>query len=225
MSIDDLKERVPDYEDGLTERKSSGAPNDIIRTVVAFANSVPENRTGVLFVGVNDKGEIIGVENPDKLQKNIRNICENQCYPPIWADILVLNFGEKAVIAVEVPYSSRKPYFGGQAYIRRGSETINASEDMFNELILHHLDKCRYLLKHKDSTWTVEAIGKRLGESHRILGSHRESADCKIEEITPHFVRFRNISSDKYITEELDFINISWDEKRSRPKVVVRYKY
>lgn len=226
MSIDVLKERVFDYEDGLTERKSSGAFNDVIRTVVAFANSVPENRTGVLFVGVNNKGEVIGVENPDKLQKTIRNICENECYPPIWANILALNFDEKAVIAVEVPYSPRKPYFAGQAYIRRGSETINTSEDMFKELILHHLDKCRYLLKHKDSVWTVEAIGKKLGDSHRLSdSSYRESDDCKIEEITPHFVRFIIISSGRYITEELDFINISWDEKRSRPKVIVRYKY
>lgn len=57
---------VSDCEDSHTERKSSGAFHDVIKTVNVSANSVLENRTGVLFVGVNNKSEIIGVENPDK---------------------------------------------------------------------------------------------------------------------------------------------------------------
>lgn len=223
--IEILKERLSDNEDGLTERKTSGASSDVIRTVVGFANSVPENRTGVLFVGVNNKGGIVGVENPDKLQKTIRNMCEKECYPPIWANIVALNFDGKTVITVEVPYSPRKPYFAGPAYVRRGSETVNASEDLFNELILHHLDKCRYVLKYKNSIWKVEAIGKKLGESNHLSDSrYKESAECKIEEVTSHFVRFKNISTDTYFTEELNFINISWDDKKNRPKIVVRYK-
>ncbi len=225
MSIEELKRRVSNCEDSLTERKSSGAFNDVIKTVVGFANSVPENRTGVLFVGVNNNGEIIGVENPDKLQKTIRNICENECHPPIWANICALNFDEKTVIAVEVPYSPKKPYFAGQAFVRIGTETKNASEELFNELILHHLEKVKYILRYKNTTWTVVAVGKKLGASANLSNSrYQETAECRIEEVTAHFVRFRILSSDSYVTEELNFINISWDDKSDRPKVVVRYK-
>jgi|GEM_PF-3085475 predicted HTH transcriptional regulator len=67
MSIEMLRNRVNDCEDSLTERKSSGGYSEVIRTIVGFANSVPEGRTGVLFIGVGNKGEIIGVENPENL--------------------------------------------------------------------------------------------------------------------------------------------------------------
>ncbi len=225
MPKEKLKARLLDCEDGFTERKSSGSASEVIRTVVGFANSVPEGRTGVLFIGVNDKGSIGGVDNPDKLQKSIRNMCEKECYPPIWANIEAINYDGKTVIAVEIPYSHKKPYFAGQAYIRRGSETITASDEMFHGLILQNIDKCRYILKYQDMLWTVEAVGKRLGDSISVgARSYRESAECKIVEVTAYYVRFKNVSSDQYITEEINFINITWDDGRNRPKVVARYK-
>lgn len=225
MSIEELRRRVTDCEDSLTERKSTGSFHEIIRTVVAFANSVPDNRTGVLYIGVSNNGDIIGVNNPEKLQKTVRNICENECYPPIWANIVALPFDAKTIISVEVPYSKDKPYFSGHAFVRRGSETRKVSDELLNELIFHRIDKCRYILKHKDTVWRVEAIAKHLGDSIDLSDSrYREAADCRIEEVTPHFVRFKNISNNSYFTEELNFINISWDEGRNRPKIVVRYK-
>jgi hypothetical protein len=160
-----------------------------------------------------------------KLQKTIRNICENECYPPIWANITALSYDERTIIAVEVPYLKNKPYFAGQAYIRKGSETCNASEDLINELILHRLDKCRYIMKYKNDTWRVEAVGKMLGASIDLADSrYHAAADCKIEEITPYYVRFKNISNSQYFSEEISFINISWDDARNKPKIVIRYK-
>lgn len=51
----ELSRRLADTEDQFTERKPEGAgSNAFKKAIVAFANTVPPNRTGVLFVGVGD---------------------------------------------------------------------------------------------------------------------------------------------------------------------------
>ena len=90
---------------------------------------------------------------------------------------------------------------------------------------MHRLDKCRFIINYKSDIWKVETIGKEFGSSID-LGDRRyhASADCKIEEITPHYVRFFNSSTGRYFSEEINFINISWDDTRNKPKIVIRYK-
>jgi len=121
VSIELLKSRINDVEDSLTERKTSYSFSDAIKTIVGFANSVPENRTGVLFIGIDDKGVVIGVDNTDKMQKDIRNDCENKCYPPIYPNVVVLPVDNKNIVTIEVPFCPNRPYFAGPAYVRRGS--------------------------------------------------------------------------------------------------------
>jgi predicted HTH transcriptional regulator len=67
-------------ESQFVERKKS-MPNtaDVRRALVAFANSVGEHEHGILFIGVNDKGEKLGVLNADKVQRDVRAIAENDC--------------------------------------------------------------------------------------------------------------------------------------------------
>ncbi len=63
----ELLARLRQPEDNFTERKSEGAASraELRKTLVAFANSVPEGRTAVLYIGVDDDGTPMGVSNPD----------------------------------------------------------------------------------------------------------------------------------------------------------------
>jgi len=62
MTDEELKRRLSDFEDGWTERKEQGVSTDDVRkTLVAFANSVPDGEEAVLFIGISDKGKITGV--------------------------------------------------------------------------------------------------------------------------------------------------------------------
>jgi predicted HTH transcriptional regulator len=77
---DELRLRIADHEDSFTERKPEGASaSEFRRTLVAFANSVAEGRSGLLLIGFHDKGGILGCTNPDSVQKTIRKICERDC--------------------------------------------------------------------------------------------------------------------------------------------------
>jgi Schlafen, AlbA_2 len=92
MQMNDLVRRLSNVEDSFTERKLEGArPEELRRTLVAFANSLHEGRTAVLFIGVTENAELKGVRNPDSLQKKIRSLCERDCYPPIKYSCEVLN--------------------------------------------------------------------------------------------------------------------------------------
>jgi hypothetical protein len=219
----ELLQRLRDPEDQFVERKLEGAgSSEFKKALVAFANSVPPNRTAILFVGAADNGELRGVSNPDKLQRTLRNLAETECYPPIYINLeSILESGATAVAAI-ISHSTRRPHFAGPAYIRRGSESIVATEEVYRDLLLSQDDKRRFLIDHKDDLWTLEFLNKEPGATEPLFDTHaKSSAECKIIELTAFFVRFRNISSNILFTEMLLDIHVSYDDKRQRPKLAV----
>lgn len=209
----ELVDRLSRFEDNFTERKPDGTPPREIRaTIVAFANCLPEGRSGVLFIGVKDNGKIQGVANPDSLQKTIRDICENNCYPPIKYRCEVLPKDGKQVLAIEVLYSDNKPHFSGPAFVRRGSENVNASEEQFQELVLTRLSKTRELLKWKDRLVSVETRGR---------SPYTFAWDYKIEEVTAHWVKIFEIPTGRHSSEELEKVSLATDEGRRRLKLII----
>jgi predicted HTH transcriptional regulator len=125
MTDGEIKRRLLDLEDGWTERKLQNvARNDVRKALVAFANSVPEGEEAILFIGVADNGTAIGVDNPDSMQKDVRQWAE-WCYPPIRHSSRVIESDGKHVVAVIVQPDHNKPHFAGPAYVRVGSERPN----------------------------------------------------------------------------------------------------
>jgi hypothetical protein len=213
----ELMDRLKNHEDNFTERKPDGVkPDEIRKTIVAFSNSVPEGRTGVLYIGLKDNGDIQGVSNSDSLQKTIRSICEKDCYPSIQPRIEVLPIQGKSVIAVVVPESRTRPHFSGPAYVRIGSESIAASEKVFDELITSRLAKPYEILKWKGKVVTV--ITKTKIPIGRLRGSLGDSfstpQECEVKECTPHYVRLRNVANDQYWSASLENVRLATDEKK-----------
>lgn len=220
----DLLARLADPEDNFTERKPEGATGSEFRkTIVAFANSVPTGRIAVLFIGIDDDGGCSGVENTDKLQQTIRRICEVECYPPIRFSCEVVVAEKKAIVAVVVPSSINGPHFAGPAFVRRGSESVVASQVVFNDLVARRVDKCPSILDHMDQVWTVTAVGKRIGDTKPVGDPrYRESKECRVVQCTPHYVRLQTIDCQRALAEPLRNVFPSWDEERQRPMMIVR---
>lgn len=215
---DQLFSRLKDHEDNFTERKPEAAgKGDWKRTIVAFANSVNEERTGVLFIGVSDDGAIIGVNNPDKLQKTIRGICKRECYPPIAFQSEVLSVDDKNVVAIVVSESNNRPHFAGPAYVREGSESIVASEQLFKDLITSHSDIGREIIKHKGEVITVIVHRKKLGSTKNLGDSkYIDRHECRVELCNPHYVTLYDFSTKKMVTEPLKNVIVSYDHKLAR---------
>jgi ATP-dependent DNA helicase RecG len=68
MNDAELEQLLDDIESDRAERTESIIDGDKFRQAVrAFVNDLPDHRTtGVLFVGVNNKGEPTGIKGPRK---------------------------------------------------------------------------------------------------------------------------------------------------------------
>jgi hypothetical protein len=221
--MSDLLARLRAHEDNLVERKP-GAVNaaEIRQTLVAFANSVRAPSTAILFIGVANNGEPQGVDNPDKTQKTVREQCEKVCYPPISFTTSVLEVGGKAIVAVVIPESTNRPHFSGPAYERRGSESVVASAELFEELIHRRTSKVNAILAMRSSPITVICAQHRLGSTKHVADTnYRTTDECTIEACDVHRVRMKVLASGEYVSEPLDNVRISHDEKRHRPMLIV----
>lgn len=209
--IDILKERLCDPEDQFTERKEKGvSTEDIADTLVAFANTLPLGHEGVLFIGVADSGELKGVENSDKMQRNIQRIAANRCYPPISLQhIVVLKVEGIEIVAVVVPASETKPHFAGQAIIRVGSQNIRASDEILNQLIASRNTKARLIL---------DAMNQKQKVTLRLIGVSPMNGivpvEAEIKECNVHYVRLTTSSGPKSFP--LSRTELCWDENKDR---------
>jgi Putative DNA-binding domain len=222
--MSNLQARLTDTEDHLTERKLEGVgASEFKRAIVAFANSTPPENTGALFIGVGPNGDIQGVGNADKLQRTLRKLAEQECYPPINIHCEVLKDGYgKEVVAVEIPYSTSRPHFGGSAWVRKGSESVEASAEEYRRLLLSQDDKRRHLLNNHDKLWTLEFQSKNPGEAWSLRDpTARGRIDCRVEEVTAFYVRLRDVGTCRVFSEMLQDVHFSYDDKLARPRILV----
>jgi predicted HTH transcriptional regulator len=187
MDDSEIRRRLADHEDGWTERKRQKVGDDkICNTLVSFANSLPENGFGILFIGVDDDGSIRGVNDTERMQQRVRRIAADQAYPPIHLSARVIEESGRHVVAVIVSPNFERPHFTGPAYIRIGSETVRASESQFSELIATRTGVARMILMAKNSGERI--IVEDLRAPHT---SHR--TECIVSDCNPHFASFSGI--------------------------------
>lgn len=219
----ELIRRITTFEDNFTERKLEGVkPEEIRRTLVAFANSIPESRTAVLFVGIADDSTIKGVTDADSLQMKVRRIAEEQCYPKVRVRMEVLEREGKAILAVEVLWSGEKPHFAGPAFIRVGSENRRASKEMYNDLIASRNSKAGVILSHKGQTISVVAVRKKLGSPEVINDSgYIARHECRVEACTALNVQLYDLGSGRKLSEPLKNVTVDNDNERHRLMLIV----
>jgi Putative DNA-binding domain len=224
MTKDQLLALLGNNEDNFVERKPEGvAPGELRQTLCAFANSVPQGRAGVLLIGVHDKtGDVIGVGNPDQVQKRVRDAAQSDCFPPIAYTAEVLVADGKAVVAVVVPFSNARPHFSGPAYVRVGSESPKASQQQYEELILSRNDKAREILRHRNGVFTVLGIGYKLGSNRPLPDkAYREMRECRLLECTAHLVTLEDIARGDRFSEPLSNVTVSYDHEKWRAMLMV----
>lgn len=126
-----------EFKQQLTEKL------DFEKEIIAFLNL---REGGVLYIGVNDNGEVIGLDNADQLQLKIKDRIKNNIQPSTMGlfDVLLEQHGDKQVIKIIVAGGSEKPYYlikNGMTpkgcFIRIGS----ASEPMSNDMIESYFSK------------------------------------------------------------------------------------
>jgi hypothetical protein len=152
----------------------------------------------------------------------VRAVCEQECYPPIAFRCEVIAIGVAFVVAVVIPASKNRPHFSGPAFVRRGSESVAASDQMFNELIYARTSTAAAILKIKNEIVDVIALGHKLGEFRRIDDRHhREGGEARILDCTAQSVRIQLIGSGRHVTEPLDHVRLVYNEEEHRHALIV----
>lgn len=226
------------WEDNLLERKVESDLKDLLKTLVAFSNSVKPGHVAQILIGEKDDGTVQGVTNPDKLQKSIRRECD-KIYPPILWRSKIYEKDDKYCVRVEIEYSGETPHFGGPAWIRKGSESIIATDDIFQRLIdlrsgvVFELSKwlTKEVTVHGDTSdipdHAVDEIhmyGNQIVKNaiHRSW-NYEESA--KIVFVNNHWVTFERIRDGEVekVSEPINKISLSYDDEKDLLKVIVAY--
>jgi hypothetical protein len=149
LSDEDLLAKMKNFEDHFVERKTAKDDKDWLKTVVAFANSAPVGVPCVLYIGVRDSGDI---ETPqvdlDDVQKRFNSKLQ-KAFPRVPYTLKILSAGELQALAVIVLGSELRPHFAGPSYVRRGSQSLPASEEQFAGLISSRNSKTYTILSFK----------------------------------------------------------------------------
>jgi len=204
------------WEDYLLERKVESDLKDLLKTLVAFANSVRPDHVATILIGEKDDGAAAGVTNPDNIQKNIRKETE-KIYPPIiWSSHVYEKEG-KYCVRVEIEHSGNTPHFGGVAWVRRGSSTIEASEEVFQALIELRLEMVRELSKWINKEVTIDGGRVRPWD---FPWASEELA--KVVFVNRFWITLERAHGER-LSESLEKLTLSYDDKRNQLKILIRY--
>lgn len=127
------------YESETIELKEIYTP-DLKKEVVAFANS----SGGIIYIGVQDNGEITGLENADFVMKQISNAVRDSIRPDVsmFTNIELVKREDKNIIKITVHQGTKKPYYISDkglkpsgVYVRSGTTSTPASEDAIRMMI------------------------------------------------------------------------------------------
>ena len=107
------------------EFKSNFDSKNIGKELVAFANS----EGGRIFIGVNDKNKVVGVEITNKLKSEIQDIARN-CDPSVKVELEIID----NILIVNVDEGLNKPYrCSAGFFLREGSNSQKLSTDEIRE--------------------------------------------------------------------------------------------
>lgn len=218
------------WEDYLLERKVQSDLKDLLKTLVAFANSVRPDHIATILIGEEDDGTIAGVTNPDNIQKSVRKETE-KIYPPIIWRSNVYEKDGKYCVRVEIEYSGNTPHFGGVAWVRRGSSTVKSSEEVFQKLIELRLDMVRELSKWMDKEVTVHGDSSTVPPTREpglmrirehFLHRWGWKDEAKLIFVNRFWVTLENMEGEKR-SEPLVKLTLSYDDEKDRLKIIVSY--
>jgi hypothetical protein len=101
-----------------------GAPNTLWADVAALANA----GGGVLVVGVEPGGKVVGIARPDQVSEALRKGVVEQIVPQPYLSFELMSYEGRDVMRVEVKAAEPPPYVGanGAIYVRRDGETALA---------------------------------------------------------------------------------------------------
>lgn len=139
--------------------------NDIRKEIIAFANC----NGGKLYIGVQDDGTVVGLDDPDSVALQISNMVRDAIKPDLtmFLHYEILEEDGKKVVAVSIQRGTERPYYIAKkglrpegVYVRQGYSSVPATDSAIRQMIKEtdgdHFKEMRSL----DQELTFEAAQK-----------------------------------------------------------------
>ncbi len=96
------------HEDSRTEFEERYS-DSLVKTLIAFSNT----NGGKIAIGVDDDGNVIGLEDPDDVAKRCVNAIADKVRPDIalTTEVSIEQIDGKSIVAIDVHEGDKKPVF------------------------------------------------------------------------------------------------------------------
>ena len=128
------------YKESDTLELMQEFTSDIKKEIIAFANT----KGGTLYIGIDDDGNVIGVDAPDRICERDSSMIHDGIKPDIsmFIDIVLEKMEGKSVVKICVQRGTKRPYYlsdKGQkssgVFIRLGNTSIPATGNAIRTMI------------------------------------------------------------------------------------------
>lgn len=152
-------------ESEVVELKSE-VVGDICKEVIAFANT----KGGTLYIGIEDDGRIVGVENADRVTLQINNMVRDSIKPDVTMFVRyeTQEIDGKQIIAVTIQKGTDRPYYLGSkglkpsgVYVRNGTSTDPATDTAIRKMIKETDGDCFEDMRSLEQNLTFHAAAEQ----------------------------------------------------------------
>ncbi|MBI2269946.1 MAG: putative DNA binding domain-containing protein [Bacteroidetes bacterium] len=171
--------------------------DEFLKTICAFANS----HGGTLYVGLNDTGKIVGVENAKKLLEDVPNKIADMLH--IIADVSMKREKSKEYILIKVKPYKTSVSFRGKYYSRSGSTTQE----------LNGAELQNFLLEKSGVSW------ESIVEERATLKDIDPNTITKFKELAAK--RFPAAAKEKSVTSLLEKLHLLHKGKPTRAAILL----
>lgn len=151
---------------------------DIKKEIIAFANA----NGGKIYIGISDNGEIIGIEDTDNNLQVLTGMINEGIKPSLieYTQIKIEQYDKKDIIVIEIQSSPNKPYYLADkgikpsgVYLRHGSSSIQASDEIIKKMIFEHTGLRFEEMISKNQNLTFEYLEKKFKDNNLIFGENK----------------------------------------------------
>lgn len=164
------------FQESETVELKSVVVEDIKKEIIAFANC----EGGTLYIGVQDDGTVLGVDDPDETALRISNMVRDAIKPDLtmFLHYETINVDEKKIIVIEIQQGTERPYYIAKkglrpegVYVRQGYSSVPATNTAIRAMIKEtdgdHFEERRSL----EQNLTFEAAKKEFTERNILFGT------------------------------------------------------
>ena len=151
---------------------------DIKKEIIAFANT----NGGKIYIGVDDDGNILGIENIDNDLQALTGMIQEGIKPFLieYTQIKIEQYDNENIIVVEIQSGPNKPYYLADkglkpsgVYLRHGSSSIQASDEIIRKMIFEHAGLRFEEMVCKNQELTFEYLEKKFKENNLTFAENK----------------------------------------------------